>query len=165
MKFNLVDRITDLVPGQRITTVKALTLSEEYLADHFPAFPVMPGVLMLECMAQSAAWLVRVTENFAHSLVLLAEARNVTYKSFVAPGNVLTMEVECKSLDEAGSEFVGRGCCSDVEMVKARIKLAHVNLGSADPSRAALDRELVAHARRQFAILGGTASIRRPAPA
>jgi 3-hydroxyacyl-[acyl-carrier-protein] dehydratase len=70
MKFTLVDRITELVPGRRICTIKSLTLSEEYLGDHFRTFPVMPGVLMLECMTQSAGWLVRATEDFAHSLVL-----------------------------------------------------------------------------------------------
>ncbi len=58
MKFLLVDRIESIQPGQRIVTTKALTLAEEYLADHFPAFPVMPGVLMLEALVQSAAWLV-----------------------------------------------------------------------------------------------------------
>ena len=45
MKFVLIDRILELAPPQRIVTCKGLTLAEEYLADHFPAFPVMPGVL------------------------------------------------------------------------------------------------------------------------
>ena len=79
MKFTLVDRITELVPGRRICTIKSLTLSEEYLCDHFRTFPVMPGVLLLECMIQSAGWLVRATEDFSHSLVLCVRAVNVEY--------------------------------------------------------------------------------------
>jgi 3-hydroxyacyl-[acyl-carrier-protein] dehydratase len=48
MRFQLVDRILEVEPGKRIRLVKNLTLAEEYLADHFPSFPVMPGVLMLQ---------------------------------------------------------------------------------------------------------------------
>src|SRR5262249_5360494 len=91
MKFILLDRITALEPGKRIVPDKALSLAEEYLADHFPTFPVMPGVLMLEALVQSASWLVRATTDFSHSIVVLAEARNVTYKSFVSPGRRLTL--------------------------------------------------------------------------
>ena len=48
MRFHLVDRILEVQPGQSLRAVKNLTLGEEYLADHFPTFPVMPGVLMLQ---------------------------------------------------------------------------------------------------------------------
>ena len=50
MKFVLIDRIVELSRGERIVADKAVTLTEEYLADHFPDFPVLPGVLMLETM-------------------------------------------------------------------------------------------------------------------
>ncbi len=155
MKFLLVDRITELLPGRRICTVKSLSLSEEYLGDHFRTFPVMPGVLMLECMAQSAGWLVRASQHFTHSLVFLASARNVTYKSFITPGGVLKMGVECKRLESAHSEFVGRGYCGEQEMVKARITLNHVNLADHNPTLESVDRALIAQARAQFALIGG----------
>ena len=64
MRFSLIDRIVELEPGVRITAVKSLTMAEEYLADHFPHFPVMPGVLMLEALTQAGAWLVRVERGF-----------------------------------------------------------------------------------------------------
>ncbi len=86
MRFKLLDRIVDLKPGVSITAVKGLALAEDYLADHFPQFPVMPGVFMLEALTQASAWLIRVTENFQHSMVVLREARNVKYADFVAPG-------------------------------------------------------------------------------
>ena len=109
MKFKLIDRITDLVPGERISAVKALSQAEEYLADHFPRFPVMPGVLMVEAMTQAAAWLVRATEDYAHSMVLLANARNVTYKSFVSPGQLLELTVEAKQGNGGDSRAHPRG--------------------------------------------------------
>ena len=65
MRFLLIDRITELEPQKSITAVKNLSLAEEYLADHFPGFPVMPGVLMLETLVQAGGWLIRHSEDFA----------------------------------------------------------------------------------------------------
>jgi len=56
MRFNLVDRIVEVQPGRSIRVFKNLTLGEEYLADHFPTFPVMPGVLMLQMLVEAGAW-------------------------------------------------------------------------------------------------------------
>src|SRR5258705_9127702 len=107
MKFILIDRITELVPGERVAAVKALSLAEEYLADHFPRFPVMPGVLMIEALVQASAWLVRATQDFACSMVLLSEAKNVTHKSFVSPGQVFQISGEAKEIAPTMSRFVG----------------------------------------------------------
>lgn len=85
MRFILIDKIVSLETPKRIKAVKNVSLAEEYLADHFPTFPVLPGVLLLEGLIESASWLVRRTENFAHSMILLEQARNVKYKSFLAP--------------------------------------------------------------------------------
>ncbi len=153
MKFVLIDRITELVPGQRISAVKALSLAEEYLADHFPRFPVLPGVLMIEALVQASAWLVRATEDFAHSLVLLAEAKNVTYKSFVSPGQVFELAVEAKEIGPESSRFVGVGRCGGVEMVKAHWSLRHSNLADRDPTMKNLDERLIASARQQMELL------------
>ena len=155
MKFVLADRIVSCEPGRRIRTVKAVSLAEEYLADHFPTFPVLPGVLMLEAMIQSASWLVWATEDFAHSLIELRRARNVTYKSFVRPGEVLEVEVQARRIAADASEFDGWGTCGGREAVKARFDLAHTNLADEDPARRPLDESLLAQARRQFALLGG----------
>jgi 3-hydroxyacyl-[acyl-carrier-protein] dehydratase len=157
MKFNLIDRITELVPGERVTAVKAVTLAEEYLADHFPTFPVLPGVLMIEALIQASMCLVRVTEGFAHSLLVLQEAKNVTYKSFVAPGRVLEVSVEAKKIEAGTSQFVGVGRCGDQEMVKAHWTLRHVNLADNDPAMADLDHKLIATARQQMSLLRGPA--------
>jgi len=153
MKFILIDRITELVPGERIEAVKALSLAEEYLADHFPSFPVMPGVLIIEAMVQASAWLVRETEDYAHSMVLLHEAKNVTYKSFVAPGQSLQVSVQAKAIDTETSRFVGVGRCGDVEMTKAHWTLRHFNLAETDPALAEMDQQLIETARRRMTLL------------
>lgn len=159
MKFVLLDRITKLEPGRSIVTQKALTLAEEYLADHFPTFPVMPGVLMLEAMVQSAAWLVRASTDFSASLVTLAEARNVTYKSFVAPGRVLEVRIDAVRIDLAESEFRGLGVSGDREMVKAQFRLRHVRLADRSAALADLDQTLTRQSRRLFELLGGPAAL------
>lgn len=153
MKFNLIDRITELVPGERVKALKSVSLAEEYLADHFPTFPVLPGVLMVEAMVQASMCLVRATEDFAHSVLALAEVRNVTYKSFLAPGRVLEVQVEAKTIEAHFSQFVGTGRCGDQEMVKAHWTLRHLNLADEDAALADLDHKLVASARRQMSLL------------
>jgi 3-hydroxyacyl-[acyl-carrier-protein] dehydratase len=153
MKFVLIDRITELVPGERCCAVKALSLAEEYLADHFPTFPVMPGVLIFQTLVEASAWLVRETENYAHSMVLLAEARNVTYKSFVSPGQTLEVAVEAKAIEPTSSRFVGTGRCGNTEMIKAHWSLRHFNLADEDAGLADLDRRLIESARRQMELL------------
>jgi len=161
MKFVLVDRIVRCVAGERICTVKALSLAEEYLADHFPTFPVLPGVLMLEAMAQSAGWLVRVTYDFEPVLIELREARNVTFASFIRPGELLEMELVAKRMDLASSEFVGTGSCSGRDVVKARLGLVHSALVGEGAQRAELAERLRAQARMQYELLGGPAAAER----
>ena len=73
MKFNLIDKIEHL-SDDRIVAVKQVSLAEEYLADHFPTFPVLPGVMMLEAITQAAGWLLHHRTNFSKSMAVLKEA-------------------------------------------------------------------------------------------
>lgn len=153
MRFTLVDRVVELEPGVRIVAVKNLSLAEEYLADHFPGFPVMPGVLMLESMTQAAAWLVRTSEDFAHSVVLLKEARNVKFASFVEPGMTLTVTAEVLGQDERQTRFKVHGEVDRRQAVSARLVLERFNLAEAD-SRQAVTDEVVRHKLRElFSLL------------
>lgn len=149
MKFGLVDTILELTRGERIVAVKAVSRSEEYLSDHFPTFPVLPGVLMLEALTESAAWLVRDALDFVPGVILLRQAKNVTYKSFVKPGQLLRMEVTCRRLDKDESDFEGQGTCDGTEVVRARFSLRHFTGGSA------ADTALTTTARQTFALLRG----------
>ena len=153
MKFVLIDRISELERGRRIVAHKALSLAEEYLGDHFPAFPVLPGVLMLEAMVQASAWLVRDALDFAPGLVLLKEARNVTYKSFVAPGQVLTIESTCKELAAEQSIFAARGTVNGREIVKGQLTLRHFNVADRNPRLADVDDGIRACMRTRFGLL------------
>jgi 3-hydroxyacyl-[acyl-carrier-protein] dehydratase len=153
MRFTLIDRITDLQFGVRIEGIKNLTLGEEYLADHFPLFPVMPGVLMLEAMTQCSAWLVRASEDFAHSMVTLGEARAVKYADFVRPGQTLTVTAELLSQDAADSKLKVQGAVDGRVNVSARLTLKRYNLADLYPDRAASDAIVRAEMRKLFAVL------------
>lgn len=143
----------ELTRGERIVAIKAVSLAEEYLADHFPTFPVLPGVLMLEAMAEAGAWLVRDAQNFKDTVILLKEAKNVTYKSFVKPGNLLKLEVTCRKLDESDSRFEGIGYCGAIEVVKARFRLRHFSPTEGYAAQSDAKQQMVADARRRFALL------------
>jgi 3-hydroxyacyl-[acyl-carrier-protein] dehydratase len=109
MQFCLLDQILELDLGVRIVAVKRLRPDEDYLKDHFPRFPVMPGVLMLEAMYQASAWLVRQSEGFAHSVVILKEARNIKYADFVTPGKELLVTAEILKQDETLTTLKAQG--------------------------------------------------------
>lgn len=159
MRFNLVDRIVEVVPGRAIRIVKNLTLGEEYLADHFPTFPVMPGVLMLQTLVEAGAWLLRVTEDFRHSVIVLREARNVKYGNFVEPGRSLVVTAELAEPPDGSPEglatFKGKGEVDGTATVSARVTLTRYNLRDRDPALAAADERIVNHLRAQYAVLKG----------
>lgn len=150
MRFSLVDRIISLERGKSVTAVKNLTLAEEYLADHFPGFPVMPGVLMLETMVQTGAWLMRYTEDFKYSTILLKEARAVRFNSFVTPGK--TLEVTATVHKWKGDECVlkGAGTVDGESTVNARLTLQQFNLADREPKLADSDRLGVETMRELF---------------
>lgn len=161
MKFVLIDRISELETGQRIVAHKALSLAEEYLGDHFPTFPVLPGVLMLEAMVQASAWIVRDALDFAPSLIVLKEARNVTYKSFLAPGQLLKIESDCKELTAEQSVFASRGTVAGREIVKGKLTLRHLSLADREPRLAEVDESIRRRMRELFELM----SVRRSASA
>ena len=75
MKFHLIDRIDRWEPGKSLAAAKYLALGEEYLADHFPQFPIMPGVLMLQSCVEAAGWLWRATTDYRHPVIVLRELK------------------------------------------------------------------------------------------
>ena len=153
MRFSLLDRIDELEPGVRISAVKTLSLAEEYLADHFPGFPVMPGVLMLEAMTQAGAWLIRASEDFAHTVVVLHEARNVKYGQFVEPGQTLRITAEITKETDRLTTLQARGTVEGRASVSGRLVLERyclVDEGIGDPEADEVIRESV---RALFALL------------
>jgi 3-hydroxyacyl-[acyl-carrier-protein] dehydratase len=161
MKFHLVDKILSIDPGKRIVTTKALSLAEEYLADHFPAFPVLPGVMMLEATVQAAAWLTRVAQGFSRSIVVLSAARNVRYASFVVPGDVLRCEVDAVEIGEDSARFKASGAVGDRTTLTARIELRCFNLAERAAYLAASDEAIIAQLKERFALVGGPQALER----
>ncbi len=153
MRFILIDRIDELEPNVSIRAVKALSMGEEYLKDHFPRFPVMPGVLMLEAMYQASAWRVRKSEDFAHSIVLLKEARNVKPKRFVQPGDVLALTAEIVKQDERLTWLKTSGTVDGTLAVSARLVLERFNLADRQPTRASVDAYTRRKLREEFEVL------------
>ena len=103
VKFQLIDQILEATP-ERVVAIKNVTSAEEYLADHFPSFPVLPGVFMLESMIQASRALL---EQRGLPRMMLGEVRALRYGSFVAPGESLRVEVRLQK--EADGVFVFKG--------------------------------------------------------
>ncbi len=107
MKYCQLDRITSLQPGVRLTALRTLRADEEYLKDHFPRFPVMPGVMMLEALHQAAVWLIRTGDEFQSPVVLLREVRGVKFGDFLSPGE--TLEIVAETLKTDGNQTTVKG--------------------------------------------------------
>jgi len=153
MRFTLVDRIVLLKPGAAITSIKTLSMAEEYLADHFPRFPVMPGVLMLEAMTQASAWLIRVSDDFAHSLITLKQARNLRFRNFVAPGQVLTVSANILEQSSSEAHLEVKGKLADSVAVTGRIVLQKSNLVDCRPDLSGSDEYLKRHLRELLSLI------------
>jgi 3-hydroxyacyl-[acyl-carrier-protein] dehydratase len=164
VKFVLVDHLISLEPGKRIVMAKNVSMAEEYLADHFPGFPVLPGVLMLEAAIQTAAWLVRSGSDFAHSLVVLREVRGVRYGTFVSPGQTLTITADAVEIGPARSDFKIKGTVGGATAVQARLELAHLNLADTDPALKPIDTLAINAQRDRWQIFTQRNAAAQPAP-
>jgi 3-hydroxyacyl-[acyl-carrier-protein] dehydratase len=99
MRFQLLDTILER-SADRIVAVKQVSLAEEYLGDHFPGFPILPGVMMLETMVQAARTLLaeRTNERF-----VLGQVKALKYGAMVRPGEALEVDVSISKESEDGS--------------------------------------------------------------
>ncbi len=109
MRFLLVDRIVECVPGQHIVGVKNVAMSEDVLEFHFPGNPVMPGMLLTEALVQLAGWLEAAGSDFHHWFLLDTLHRSGFY-GFALPGDRVDLRVEVRG--EAGHRRVYRGACT-----------------------------------------------------
>ncbi len=98
MHFRLIDRVLEHTESRAVAT-KLVSMSEEYLQDHFPTFPVLPGVFMVEALVQTA----RELDQPDVSRLVLGRVRALKYGSFVRPGDVMTTEIRLMNRLEDGS--------------------------------------------------------------
>lgn len=99
MHFDLVDAVMEQ-SDSTIVTLKAVTNAEEYLQDHFPGFPVLPGVFMIEAMVQAGRRLVAASTG--DSRYVLGEVRALKYGTFVRPGESMRVSVEVRKRHDDG---------------------------------------------------------------
>lgn len=163
MRFHLIDRVDGWEPGKTLRAAKVLALGEEYLADHFPRFPVMPGVLMLQACVEAASWLWRATSDFAHPVIVLRSVQSVKYGTFMQPGRRMDVSVELTRADAAAgtATFKSKGCNDTGEQtVAAQFTLHGYGLADRGPAGVAAAETLLANLKAHWALLTG--QLRRP---
>jgi len=107
--FLLVDRILELEPNKRIVGIKNVTMNEPFFVGHFPSFPVMPGVLIVEAMAQTGGILVMYdVPDASQRLVLFASIEGAKFRRPVRPGDQLRMEIEMLSRKTTFARMKGK---------------------------------------------------------
>jgi 3-hydroxyacyl-[acyl-carrier-protein] dehydratase len=111
MRFLLVDRIVRLVPGVSIEAEKTLPASEELFRDHFPGFPVVPGVLLTEAMGQAAAKCIS-SAGRQRGNPMLAEIRNSKFRSWVRPDELVRLFA---TIERSEDKYAVAKCHADVD--------------------------------------------------
>ncbi len=106
--FLLLDEITALEPGEKIQATWRLTGEEDFFAGHFPGRPTLPGVLMVESLAQAGACSVLSVPEFADKLPLFGGADKIKFRRQVVPGETLTLTVEMLSLRGRAGKGIGK---------------------------------------------------------
>ncbi len=104
--FLMVDKITDCLPGQEATGIKCVSANEMQFMGHFPGHPVMPGVLILEALAQVGAVALLTEEENKGKLVFFGGIKNARFKRQVEPGDLLTLK--CKLTARKGPVGFGQ---------------------------------------------------------
>ena len=127
MRFELIDQVLEKEPN-RLVAVKSVTNAEEYLGDHFPSFPVLPGVMMLETLVQAGRRLVaeRTGDQTTTEPLVLTQVRNVRYGNMVRPGESLKVEVTIRKEQPGQYDFQGVGTVNDQVAVQGRFSLTAI---------------------------------------
>ncbi len=122
--FLLVDRITECVPTKYSKGYKNLSVNEMFFNGHFPNNPIMPGVLQIEALAQTAAPIILTTEEYKGKLALFAGVDNVRFKNIVRPGDRFDMEVYLTKVKGPIAKCTGKGSVDGKLCVEADITIA-----------------------------------------
>lgn len=126
MRWIWIDRFLEFHSGQSARAVKNLSLAEDHFADHFPGYPVMPGTLMLEGLAQTGGILVGEANQFREKVVL-AKVPQAHFLRDVLAGEQIVYEVELLHLRPEGAAVRGRVRVGDAVVVEAEIFFAHLD--------------------------------------
>ena len=129
--FLLVDRVTELTPGKRLLAYKNVTINEPFFQGHFPSHPVMPGVLIVEALAQASGLLVFLSTSKRESqpMYYLVKVDKAKFMQLVVPGDRLVLEVELKRMIRRMGLFVCRALVDDKPVAEAELLCAERSEG------------------------------------
>jgi len=125
--LGFVDQILEL-QDKRIVSQKNLSINEDYLLDHFPDFPVMPGVLMVQAAVETAGWWLKHRLDFKVSGVSLTKVQNARFSNFLRPGERLVLEVQNLELGDGEAEFQAKGRKEESVVLSLRFKVNYQKL-------------------------------------
>jgi 3-hydroxyacyl-[acyl-carrier-protein] dehydratase len=133
--FQLIDRIASLdLPGRKIVSEAIVPTENTIFEGHFPGFPLMPGVLLIETMAQTAGWLV-VANNRFERMAFLASVKEAKFRTFVTPGQTLTVSADLKHEGSGYAMTETAITCEGRDICNATIAFRVMSFPSADLAR------------------------------
>ena len=122
MKFDLIDQVTRR-DDTSLSAIKNVSSAEEYIGDHFPGFPILPGVMMLETLVQAARHFAAGSENPPTRPLVISAVRNVKYAGMVRPGQTLDVTVTLRKRAGHAYDFQGVGKVGEQVAVQGRFSL------------------------------------------
>jgi len=129
----MVDRIYELEPGRQARGRKAISGSEDFFLDHFPGNPIMPGVLVLEALAQTSGALLAASSNY-EKFGLMSFVDNAKFRGFVRPGDMLDLHAEILSADDKTARTTVTASVDGGVVATARLGFVLVPLNTVVPS-------------------------------
>ena len=105
--FLLIDKVVEIEEGKKIVAIKNVTMNEQFFQGHFPVEPVMPGVLIIEAMAQAGACAILSMEEYKGKIAYFGAINNAKFRDKVVPGDTLRLEVELLKLKKVAG--IGKG--------------------------------------------------------
>ena len=119
--FLLIDKVTNIIIGKSVTGIKSITFNEPFFQGHFPNYPVMPGVFILEAMAQTAACLVAFADKSLsiNSLVFFTGIEKAKFRKPVTPGSTLILKVNILATKKTLYKFSAEAFVDDIVMASS----------------------------------------------
>jgi 3-hydroxyacyl-[acyl-carrier-protein] dehydratase len=119
--FLLIDRILEVTPGESCTAIKNVTYNEDFFKGHYPDYPVMPGVLIVEALAQTGAFSILTMEANKEKTPFFGGLNNVKFRKQVVPGDTLRLEVTIEKLKSSYGKGKGKAYVGDVLVCEAEL--------------------------------------------
>lgn len=132
MRFLLVDEILELEPGKKVVAAKKIRADEDYFPDHFPGYPVVPGVLQVEMMAQSAGKCLMAAMDASRWPVLI-QVRQANFRKSVLPGSDLRIEAEILSNTGSTASATAKIWCAEQIVADATLLFGFIEKGLLQP--------------------------------